>query len=84
MAESAAPLADEELAPDQPPRPPKAPPRSPLIKIPSIDRLPEQQPPAPSEEPEIIRIPPWLPPGMPPPVLPEEPPPLPPEDRTGD
>ena len=66
-------LIDEDMVLDQPPRPPKAPPWSPLIRVP-LDKLPEQQPPTPPEEPEIIRFPP--------PIAPEMPPPLPPEDRT--
>lgn len=65
------PLADE-LSPDQIPRPPKAPPRSPIIRIPTLDIVPEQQPPAPEDEPEIIPFPPGMPRELPPPRPPEE------------
>ena len=72
MSKLATQFDEVVVVPEQPPRPPKSPPRSPLIKFPSIEKLPEQQPPAPTKKPEIIRFPPYTPPEIAPPLPPEE------------
>jgi len=61
-----------EVSPDQVPRPPKAPPDSPLIKIPPGIEIPKRPPPDPVEEEDIIPVPPPVPPDMPPPEPPED------------
>jgi len=60
----------QDLLPDELPRPPNKPPRSPIIKIPDMEKVPEQQPPDMDPEPEIVPFPPGMPqelPRVPPP-----------------